>query len=95
MSLQLVRYGVSNLYVQSLKSLGKGSFWGRGRIVLQVIRLNTLVDVIRVPKLRTLGEYLPIDTKFVSILSLVSVLFLWHSKAKSNYEGSNLRKIGN
>ena len=26
-----------NLYVQSLKSLGKGSFWGRGRRVLQII----------------------------------------------------------
>ena len=38
--------------VQSLKSLGKGSFWGRG----QRVRLNTLVDVIRVPKVRTSGE---------------------------------------
>ena len=28
MSLQLVRYGVSNLDVQSLKYLGKGSFGG-------------------------------------------------------------------
>ena len=53
MSLQLVRYGVSNLV---LKSLGKGSFWGRGQIVLLIIRLNTLVDVIRVPKVRTSGE---------------------------------------
>ena len=49
-------YGVSNLYVQSLKSLGKGSFWGRGQIVLLIIRLNTLVDFIRVPKVRTSGE---------------------------------------
>ena len=58
MSLQLFRYGVSNLYVatESLKSLGKGSFWGRGQIVLMIIRLNTLVDVIRVPKVRTSGE---------------------------------------
>ena len=56
MSLQLVRYEVLNLYVQSLKSLGKGSFLGRGQRVLQVIRLNTLVDVIRVPKVRTSGE---------------------------------------
>ena len=56
MSLQLFRYGVSNLYVQSLKSLGKGSFGGRGQIVLLIIRLNTLVDVIRVPKIRTSGE---------------------------------------
>ena len=36
--------------------LGKGSFWGRGQNVLQIIRLNTLVDVIRVPKVRTSGE---------------------------------------
>ena len=56
MSLKLVRYGVSNLKVQSLKSLGKGSFWGRGQGVLHIIRLNTWVDVIRVPKVRTLGE---------------------------------------
>ena len=76
MSLQLVRYGVSNLKVQSLKSLGKGSFWGHGQRVLHIIRLNTLVDVIRVPKVRTSGEKLPIDINFVSILSLVSVLFL-------------------
>ena len=53
MSLKLVRYGVSNFLVQSLKSLGKGLFWQR---VLQIIRLNTLVDVIRVPKVRTSGE---------------------------------------
>ena len=50
MSLQLFRYGVSNLYVQSLKSLGKGSFWERGQIVLLIITLNTLVDITRVPK---------------------------------------------
>ena len=75
MSLQLFRYGVSNLYVQTLKSLGKGSFWGRGQIVLLIIRLNTLVDVISVPKVRTSGEQLQIDTNFVSILSLVSVFF--------------------
>ena len=72
MSLQLFRYGVSNLQVQSLKSLGKVSFWQR---FLQIIRLNTLVDVIIVPKVRTSGEWLPIDTNFVSILLLVSVLF--------------------
>ena len=41
------------------------------------MRLNTLVDVIRVPKVRTSCEYLPIDTNFVSILLLVSVLFSW------------------
>ena len=58
-------------------------------------RLNTLVDVIRVPKVRTSGELLPIDTIFVSILLLVSVLFLRPSRAKANYKGSNLRKIGN
>ena len=51
MSLQLFRFGVSNL-LQSLKSPGKGSFGGRGQIVLLIIRLNTLVDVIRVPKVR-------------------------------------------
>ena len=28
----------------------------RGQIVLQIIRLNNLVDVIRVPKIRTSGE---------------------------------------
>ena len=61
--------------VRRLKSLGKGSFWGHGQIVLRIIRLNTLVDVIRVAKARTSGEYLPIDTNFVSILLLVSVLF--------------------
>ena len=37
--------------------------------------INTLVDVIKVPKVRTSGEYLPIDTNFVSILLLVSVFF--------------------
>ena len=36
-----------------------------------------------------------VDTFFVSILLLVSVLFLTPSKAKANYKGSNLRKIGN
>ena len=53
MSLQLVRYGVSNRYVQSLKYLGKGSFGGS---FADYKRLNTLVDVIRVPKVRTSGE---------------------------------------
>ena len=48
---------------------------GCGQIVLHIIRLNTLVDIIRVPKVRTSGELLPIDTNFVSILLLVSVLF--------------------
>ena len=38
------------------QSLGKGSFWGLGQRVLQIIRLNTLVDVIRVAKVRTSGE---------------------------------------
>ena len=46
-----------------------------GQRVLQITRLNTLVDVIRVAKARTSCEYLPIDTKFVSILLFVSVLF--------------------
>ena len=36
----------------------------------------TLVDVIGVPKVRTSGNLLPIDTNFVSIFLLVSVLFL-------------------
>ena len=36
----------------------------RGQILLQIIRLNTLVDVIIVPKVHTSGEYLPIDTNF-------------------------------
>ena len=49
---------------------------GRGQIVLQIIRLNTYVDVIRVAKARTSCEYLPIDTNFVSNLLLVSVLFV-------------------
>ena len=60
------------LRVRSLKSLGKGSFGavvkefykslckglfgGRDQRLLQIIRLNTLVDVIRVPKVRTSGE---------------------------------------
>ena len=47
---------------------------GRGQRVLQIIRLNTLVGVIRV---RTSCEYLLIDTNFVSILLLISVLFSW------------------
>ena len=52
--------GSSSLWVHSLKYLGKGSFC---QILLQIIiRLNTLVDVIRVPKVRTSGEKLPIDT---------------------------------
>ena len=42
--------------VRFLKSLGKGSFWGRGQISLQIIRLNTMADVNRVPKVRTSGE---------------------------------------
>ena len=44
---------------------------------MQIISLNTLVDVIRVPKARPSCEYLPIDTNFVSILLLASVLFSW------------------
>ena len=57
MSLQLVRYGVSNLYVQSLKYLGKGSFVGAwSKSFADYKRLNTLVDVIRVPKVRISGE---------------------------------------
>ena len=44
-----------------LKSLGKGLFGGSGQRVLHILSLNTLVDVIRVPKERTSGELLPID----------------------------------
>ena len=43
------------IYVRSLKCLGKGSFWGRDQLVLQVISLNTLVDVITEPKERISG----------------------------------------
>ena len=46
-----------------------------GGVVKEFCRRNTLVDVIRVAKARTSCEYLPIDTNFVSILLLVSVLF--------------------
>ena len=56
MSLQLVRYGVSNLYVQSLKYLGKGRLGAWSKSFADFKRLNTLVDVIRVPKVRTSGE---------------------------------------
>ena len=37
--------------------------WGRDQIALQIIRLNTLVDVLRVSKAPTSGELLPIDKK--------------------------------
>ena len=36
--------------------LGKGLFWGSGQRVLPIISLNTLVDIIRVPKASTSGE---------------------------------------
>ena len=85
--------------MQVIKYLGKGSFWGHGQRVLQIIRLNTMVDIIRVAKARTSCEYLPIDTNFPSILLIVSVpfsrTFSPHSKAKVNYKSTNLRKIGN
>ena len=55
----------------------KGSFRGRDHRVLQIIRLNTLVDVITVAKARISCQYLPIDTKFVSILLFISILFSW------------------
>ena len=63
MSLQLFRYG------------SQISRCGRGQIVLQIIRLNTLVYVIRVAKARTLCEYLPIDTNFVSIVTYFRIFF--------------------
>ena len=53
-SLQYLGKGSLNLWVHSLKSLGKGSFCQR--LFQIIIRLNTLVDVIRVPKVRTSGE---------------------------------------
>ena len=53
-SLRFLGKGSSNLKVNSLKSLGKGSFCQR--LLQIIIRLNTLVDVIRVPKVRTSGE---------------------------------------
>ena len=43
-------YSEYGIEVRSLKSLSKGSFWGRGQRVLQIISLTTLVDLIRVPK---------------------------------------------
>ena len=64
-------------------------------VFLLLVRLNTMVDVIRVAKAHSSCEYLPIDANFVSILLLVSVLFSPHSKAKANYISTNLRKIGN
>ena len=36
--------------VQTGCTVGKGSFWGRSQSVLQITSLNTLVDVIGVPK---------------------------------------------
>ena len=49
--IQYLGKGSSNLWVHGLKSLGKGSFCQR--LLQIIIRLNTLVDVIRVPKVRT------------------------------------------
>ena len=42
---------------------------GRGQRFLQIISLTTLVDLIRVPKARTSGEYPPIDINFESIFA--------------------------
>ena len=53
-SLQFLGKGSSNIWVHSLKYLGKGSFCQR--LLQIIIRLNTLVDVIRVPKVPTSGE---------------------------------------
>ena len=41
------------------------------------MRINTLVDVISVPKACAHHEYLPIDRNFVRIFLLVSVFFSW------------------
>ena len=38
------------------------------KIVLQIINLNTSVDVIRVPKTRTSGKKIPIDINFIKNL---------------------------
>ena len=67
------------VYVWSLQFLGKGSFCKR---VCQIIRLNTLVDVIRVPKLRISGEELPIDKKICELVYVWSLQFL--GKGSSN-----------
>ena len=48
-SLQLFRYDPNSLGIGS-------SMEGRGQPVLQIISLNTLVDVISVPKARTSGK---------------------------------------
>ena len=63
------------------------SFWGLCQRVLQIIRLNTLVDVIRELKVRTSCEYPTIDINFVSILLLVSVLFSCSLKGGINGRG--------
>ena len=77
-----------------VKSLGKGSFLKK---VLQIIRLNTLVDVIRVPNyVLQVNSY-----QLIQILSASSYLFpdffrgLFspHSKAKANHKRKNLRKM--
>ena len=84
---------MSNLWVHSLKSLGKGSFCQR--LLQIIISLNTLVDVIRVPKVRTSGEELPIDTIFVSILLLVYVWGLqFLGKGSSNLWVHSLKSLG-
>ena len=36
----------ATIYVWSLQYIGKGSFWGRGQRVLQIISLTTLEDLI-------------------------------------------------
>ena len=53
-SLHFLGKGSPNLWVHSLKSLGKGLFCQR--LLQIIIRLNTLLDVIRVQKIRTSGE---------------------------------------
>ena len=91
MSLQFLGKGSSNIWVHSLKSLGKGSFCQR--LLQIIIRLNTLVDVIR--KVRTSGEYLPIDRNFVSILLLVYVWSLqFLGKGSSNLWVHSLKPLG-
>ena len=58
MSLQLFRYGVSNILV-------KDHYWAWSKCFAN-ISLNTLVDEIIVPKARSTDEELQIDINFVN-----------------------------
>ena len=55
------------VYLRSPNSLCKGSLIkGHGLRVLQIISLNTLVDLNRVPKARTSEKQLPFGINFIS-----------------------------